>query len=227
MDSDTTKGRQTHERILSGLVEGDVDIMVGTQMITKGLDVPEVTLVGVVHADLALGLPDFRAAERTFQLITQVSGRAGRGKFKGKVVVQTYNPEHYSIVCGCQQNFLDFFKQEDEFRKELEYPPYSKIVLLRMSDQDGNQVVKFAKNLRAVINKINEKLKICSSIEILGPSPSPLAKLHGKTRWQIMLKSADPKQMKQLVHALDNYYFKNKNKMAVNFKIDVDPMNFL
>ena len=137
MDRDTVTSKRHFETILSGFRDRDYDILVGTQMIAKGHDIPNVTLVGVVSADIGLGMPDFRAAERTFQLLTQVAGRAGRGELRGRVIVQTINPEHYAIRCASAQNYAQFYDKEIEFRKAMRYPPFAALanVLVRSQEQ--------------------------------------------------------------------------------------------
>src|SRR5204863_271447 len=136
LDRDTVRGRDDFECTLNALNEGELDLLVGTQMIAKGHDIPGVTLVGVVGADAALGFPDFRAAERTFQLLTQVAGRAGRGDNPGRVVLQTYHPEHYSLVCARDQNYEEFYSREIVFRRTMHYPPFSALINILIHDKD-------------------------------------------------------------------------------------------
>lgn len=193
MDVDTTRRKGSHERILSAFRRREVDILVGTQMIAKGLDFPGVTLVGVVSADTSLNLPDFRSPERTFQLLTQVAGRAGRGGTPGEVIVQTYSPDHYSIVCAASHDYESFYRHEIESRRRLGYPPFSHIVNIVAAAPTEPEAVR-------AINTVTEGLYDAlggqegaerAGIEVLGPSPAPIVRLRGRYRWRVALKGPD------------------------------------
>ncbi|MCM0648731.1 primosomal protein N' [Clostridium swellfunianum] len=185
MDFDTTRKKNSYENIYNTFKEYKADILIGTQMIAKGLDFKNVTLVGVIAADLSLNLPDFRSAERTFQLITQVSGRAGRGEKHGKVIVQTYTPDHYSIVHSASNNYEGFYSDEISIRKDMNYPPFSKILLINLSSKNENLLIKSIQNIGYILKNM---LQNDDKIEMLGPCPSAISKINEQYRWQIILK---------------------------------------
>lgn len=223
MDSDTTTRRGDTERILRALAKQEVDILVGTQMITKGHDFPQITLVGVVAADLSLNVPDFRAGERTFQILTQVAGRGGRGDTPGLVIVQTFNPDHYAVRKAQNHDYQGFYDEEIKLRKNLFYPPYARLVNLHFSsvrkDQGRSGVAiigKLARSL-ALTNKMEKK------IEILGPAEAPVAKLRGRYRWQLLLKGDDTRAQAFIIDAIRA----EAVKQGLEVKVDVDPMNFM
>lgn len=183
LDLDSTSRKGSHEQILNQFKSGCTDILIGTQMVAKGLDFPKVGLVGVMAADTALNFPDFRSAERTFQLLTQVAGRAGRGDKEGRVVVQTYNPDHYSIVAAANHDYDGFFEQEIVFREQLNYPPFSKLVRILVSGSVENQVAKAANDLASILRG-----NLSEGEELLGPTPAPLLKIRERFRWHMVLK---------------------------------------
>jgi len=182
MDSDTTATRGSHQRLYRRFREGRADILIGTQMIAKGFDFPRVTLVGVVTADTALNLPDFRAAERTFQLLTQVSGRSGRGHGGGKVIVQTYHPGHYSVQTAAKHDYRSFYAAELELRRALLYPPFTDLVRFLLSGSGEAAVWEAAGSLAAVLEEKR------GAAELLGPAQAPLYRLKTVYRVQIILK---------------------------------------
>ncbi len=184
MDFDTTRRKNSYEEIYNTFKEKKADVLIGTQMIAKGLDFENVTLVGVVAADISLNLPDFRSSERTFQLITQVSGRAGRGKKSGKVVIQTYNPEHYSLKYASNNDYLGFYSEDISIREQLNYPPYSEIMSANFSSKNEALLIK---TIQSIGENIKDKLKN-SNITILGPCPCGIAKIKELYRWQIVFK---------------------------------------
>jgi primosomal protein N' (replication factor Y) len=195
MDVDTTRRKGSHATILKAFGERKVDVLVGTQMIAKGLDFPEVTLVGVVLADTSLNLPDFRAAERTFQLVTQVAGRAGRGLKPGRVLVQTYQPDHYSLLAAREHDYQSFFDQEIKYREQLEYPPFTSLVNMVLS---GEEELRVAETARAVADLLQDG---GFTGDILGPAPAPLAKLRGQFRYHVMLKGKEIGDMARQVRS--------------------------
>jgi len=217
MDRDTTSRKGAHQKLLQQMLERKVDVLVGTQMIAKGHDFPGVTLVGVLGADSILNLPDFRAAERSFSLLTQVAGRAGRSCGGGQVLIQTFNPDHYALGCASDQDYAAFFSQELPFRQELGYPPFGHLVNLILSGNNDKLVKSSAKQLANQIGKVTEK------VEVLGPSPCPLAKLRGKYRYQILLKSSDRPALRRLIDKIEP--MKNMILRGVGLVIDVDPMD--
>lgn len=190
-DRDTTAGRDTHEALLASFIDHEADILVGTQMIAKGLDLPFVTLVGVINADVALGLPDYRTAERAFQILAQVAGRAGRGLLGGRVIVQTYKPEHYAIQAAAEHDYASFYIEEIRFRTQLMLPPFrrmAKLVLMEPVQEHGREEAeRLAKGLR-----LHSRELALSATEILGPVPPFFSRVDGRYRWQIIVRSPDP-----------------------------------
>ncbi|HON43377.1 MAG TPA: primosomal protein N', partial [Bacillota bacterium] len=189
MDVDTTRRKGAHRAILGAFRAGHTDILVGTQMIAKGLDFPNVTLVGVVSADTALNLPDFRAAERTYQLISQVAGRSGRGDAPGTVVVQTYSPEHYSIVAAAAHDYRAFYEAEIASRREAGYPPARRMARILVRGIDESATARCAGMIASACRELD-----CVSdgtVEVLGPAPAPIPRIAGKYRWHLLLLSGD------------------------------------
>ena len=187
MDQDTTSGKTAHDEILTAFAAGKYDILLGTQMVAKGHDIKNVTAVGIISADTALNLPDFRAAERTFALLTQAAGRAGRGDLPGRVVVQTYNPEHYSIQAGACQDYRLFYQQEIVCRQELFYPPYSNLIKLTIQGGTKSKARRQAEQVAAALrNGFNGK-----TAEVLGPFPAPVSRISDRYRMNILLKTSD------------------------------------
>ncbi|MBN2524784.1 MAG: primosomal protein N' [Deltaproteobacteria bacterium] len=212
------------ENILSLLRNGEIDILVGTQMITKGHDFPSVTLVGVIQSDVGLHMPDFRAGERTFQLLTQVAGRAGRGDLPGIAMVQTFCPEHPAIACAQSHDYLSFSAQEMEARKELGYPPFGKLAALRLNSPDPDKVEQAARTLMV---KLREAWHLTQSanITILGPSPAPLAFLQNRHRWQIFIKAATYPLIRRLLEAIAPDIESPPNDVRI--RLDIDPVSML
>ncbi len=219
MDRDTTSRKGAHDKIIRGMMAGEIDILVGTQMIAKGHDFPRVTTVGVLGADSVLNFPDFRSAERSFSLLTQVAGRAGREKGGGKVYIQTYNPEHYALTCAIQHDYLAFYEQEVPFRQELAYPPCGYLANLVLSGNICNQVQTTADELSRYLLQQN------TAVEILGPSPCPLPRLRGKNRFQLLLKAAQRPALHRLLASLEG--FQKRMPKQVTLAIDVDPLDML
>ncbi len=185
MDFDTTRKKDSHESIYNSFKNQEADILIGTQMVAKGLDFKNVTLVGIIAADLSLNLPDFRSGERTFQLITQVSGRAGRGKKAGKVIVQTYSPDNYSIGYAVNGDYEGFFKEEIEIRRLMNYPPFTEILSINMSSEQEELLIKCIQNVGIILRNI---VADYDKIELLGPNPCMISKIKDSYRWQLMLK---------------------------------------
>ena len=216
MDSDVASGAAA-EPILAAMREGEADVLVGTQMVTKGHDLPRVALVGVVRADMGLGMPDFRAAERTFQLLTQVAGRAGRGDVPGRVVLQTYNPEHPCLAAARAQNYGAFFGWELENRRATGYPPFTHLALVRFSGKDEQATARAAAEVDSMLSG--------GPVRVLGPVPSPLARLRGRYRWQVLLKAGTRRQLHDLLGDVPDDAW--ARSMGVRLRVDVDPMDFL
>ena len=204
MDADTTKGKEGHEKILQEFAEGKADILVGTQMIVKGHDFPNVTLVGILAADLSLNVGDYRAAERTYQLLAQAAGRAGRGRKPGDVVLQTYQPEHYSVLCAAKQDYENFYEQELSLRQMLQYPPVSNILgVLVLSEKEEK-----AKKLAA---EIAGMMKLYEGVQVLGPTQAPLAKARDVYREIAYGKCSDYRVLRQMKNQLEA--FMNQQEM--------------
>ena len=216
MDIDTTSKKGEHERIIDSFGKGEYDILIGTQMIAKGLDFPRVTLVGVVSADSSLSSPDFRASENTFELLCQVSGRAGRSSSKGEVIIQTYNPDHYSIVLSKTHDYLSFYKKEMQMRKLLKYSPYYYMILLQISTKDYDLGFKEA-------NKISSYLRnnLNNDTIILGPSMASMFKVNNTYHYQIIIKYRKDEKLIPSLKYIDDIY-KNNNKL--NVELDFDPL---
>lgn len=221
LDRDTATTEKKRREILSKMKHGEIDILIGTQMVTKGHDFPNVTLVGIISADQSIHFPDFRSAERTFQLITQVSGRAGRDIHAGKVIIQTYSPEHLSIVTAGANDLTKFIETELETRKELSYPPFSRLANIRIVGPKEDGVAKTAKNLAKFIAEIST-----DHMKILGPSPAPLEMIRGKYRWQILLKSASAKALSETLSKIQSA-IDNKPPKNAQISIDVDPVGMM
>lgn len=221
MDSDTLKRKEDYRAILGEFRRGKIDILVGTQMIAKGLHFPNVTLVGIIYADLGLHLPDFRAGERTFQLLTQVSGRAGRGDVEGEVVVQAFTPFHPAIQYARRHDYIGFYEQEIEFREQLKYPPLSRVALLTMKGRNEDKVQFSADHLR---KELETKLKGWSDLIIAGPAPAPLARAETFYRYQIMLRT---KAMSKLSKLLAEMLEKQEWPDDITVATDIDPVDLI
>lgn len=221
MDVDTTKRKGAHEKILTKFGRHEADILLGTQMIAKGLDFPNVTLVGVLNADTSLNLPDFRSSERTFQLLTQVAGRAGRANKPGEVLIQTYNPNHYAIQLAKEQDYEAFYRYEMRIRKALSYPPYYFTVSLTLSHKDEQEVIKKSYEIVTLI-----KEGLTDKIKILGPTPKPVARTHNLYHYQIIIKYRFEDQLEIVLnHILDLTQAKENKKLRLI--IDHEPQSFM
>ncbi|MBP3635263.1 MAG: primosomal protein N' [Bacilli bacterium] len=217
MDIDTTSKKGSHEKIINSFLNHEYDILIGTQMIAKGLDFPLVTLVGVINADTLLNIPDFRSNEHTYHLLSQVSGRAGRDKLSGKVIIQTYNPDNYSISYSKNHDYIGFYNEEIKIRKNLKYPPYYFLTLIKI----GGKVYD---------NTLNESRKICSYIKrnisndmvVLGPSPSNISKINNTYYFQIIIKFRNKEKMKVI---LNNLVLLDENNNKINLSVDINPIN--
>lgn len=221
MDVDTTKRKGAHEKILTKFGRHEADILLGTQMIAKGLDFPNVTLVGVLNADTSLNLPDFRSSERTFQLLTQVAGRAGRANKPGEVLIQTYNPNHYAIQLAREQDYEAFYRYEMRIRKALSYPPYYFTVGLTLSHKDEQEVIKKSYEIVTLI-----KEGLTDKIKILGPTPKPVARTHNLYHYQIIIKYRFEDQLEIVLnHILDLTQAKENKKLRLI--IDYEPQSFM
>lgn len=221
MDRDTTSRKGSHGAILDQFRRKEADILVGTQMIAKGLDFPNVTLVGVISADTSLNLPDFRASERTFQLISQVAGRAGRGTEPGEVVVQTFDPENYAIQCAVNHDYLGFYQKEMELRSEVSYPPFASLVNVISRDADE----RVAKDRLETLAKLLRSAPMSErrGVELIGPQPAVLSKLRGEYRWHLVIRSADGDDARSLLKTA----FDSNIELRRHLVVDVDPVSML
>jgi primosomal protein N' (replication factor Y) len=202
-----------------------VDILIGTQMIAKGHDYPNITLVGVISADGALAVPDFRAPERLFQLLTQVAGRAGRGTLRGEVLIQTYRPEHDSITRAQQHDFHGFFESEIQRRQALSYPPYARLAKVLL---DGVQAERVQEASQWFVSVLERHIGAGNSLAILGPAEAPVAKIQNRYRWHILLKAPSSRSLHRcLVAALSDAKQNRQQYPGVRLSIDVDPLLFL
>lgn len=224
MDRDTTRRKGSILKILKGLRNQTTDILVGTQMVAKGHDFPNITLVGIICADLSLNFPDFRAGERTFQLLAQVAGRAGRGAVPGRVILQTYNPKHFAILSATKQDFQTFYNEEINFRKSLHYPPFSRMVQLNISGKDKEKTRQHALDIGDLCDTLKKNnSSFLKSVEILGPIEASLPRIAKRYRWQILLKCPSIKQLHRFLHQL---WFEKKANISirdVKVVLDVDP----
>ncbi|MDD6795085.1 MAG: primosomal protein N' [Clostridiaceae bacterium] len=221
MDVDTTKTKDSHEKIYNAFKNGEADILIGTQMVSKGLDFKDVTLVGILAADISLNIPDYRSGERTFQIITQVAGRAGRGDKKGRVIVQTYTPENSSLKYALQNDYESLYNDEISTRRAMNYPPFSKLFLINGLCKDENKLRKF---MNILIDRIQAILSEENEIEILGPSPCIITRIKDNFRWQIIIKGnitdEIKKNIKELLYELTKSVYNE-----IRISMDVNPNN--
>lgn len=224
LDRDAIKRKGDHDRLLTPFREGEADILVGTQMIAKGLDFPNVTLVGVINADYALTLPDFRAAERTFTLLTQVAGRSGRGEHPGEVFIQSYCPDHYSVKLALRQDYDSFFEREIRYRRVIGFPPFSRLVLWRVEGLSEDLARGKAWELYSIIG---EGLRSQSGVTVLPPVEAPLYRLRDHYRWQVALKSRDHKAFRPLLRSETLSRFLAQRRVGFRIVQDVDPLDML
>jgi primosomal protein N' (replication factor Y) len=216
-DRDTTRRRGSHNALLDRFARHRADVLIGTQMIAKGLDLPLVTLVGVISADTALNLPDFRAAERTFQLLEQVSGRAGRGPRGGQVIVQTYSPDHYAIRAAAEHDYAAFYAREHAFRLQQRYPPRARLARLLYRDSD---LVRCRQRVTDVRTRLEDSIAASAPahLDAIGPAPAFFSRLRGRWRWQIILRADEPQVLQALLQTLD---------LPPGWHVDVDPLDVL
>ncbi len=230
MDVDTTSKKGSHEKILDKVKNGEVDILIGTQMISKGLDFPNVTLVGIIAADISLNLPDYKSSERTFQLITQVGGRAGRGDYEGRAILQTYESNHYSIMTAQKHDYVGFYDTEILLRKEFNYPPFSNIISITIVGMNEKEVTKESKKLVSSLwIKLREKDVSFENNNILGPNPAPIVKIKSNYRWQVIIKCKDYEinDIKGIIEEICIIDKSKTNHYDTRFVIDINPISIL
>lgn len=224
MDSDSLIRKNEHIKILNSFQKGEIDILVGTQMIAKGLDNPNVTLVGVISADASFNLPDFRASERGFQLLTQVAGRVGRGEFTGNVLFQTYNPDFYALQTAREQNYKQFYDTEIVAREEFEYPPFSKIIRFILSCENQFRAEKASQEIALRLNTMVDKFGISEKLEVLGPTMCVFERLNGLYRFQILVKN----RMEEKGHGfISRFLHQIVLPKDIKLTVDVDPIDIL
>lgn len=222
MDADTTSKKNSHQEILDKYRRREANVLLGTQMISKGLDFPDVTLVGVITADTSLNLPDFRSGERTFQMIEQVAGRSGRAAKKGRVIVQTYSPEHYSIEYARCHDYKGFFEQETMLRHELGYPPFSSLANIIISGTIENEVIKYANEVGRFLD---ERIKNQTDVEKLGPTAATISRIKNRYRWQIVIKSKSEEILRKILKDLSDNCGEGQSNASIS--IDINPQNMI
>lgn len=224
IDSDVLTRKGEHIRLLDKFQKGEIDILVGTQMIAKGLDNPNVTLVGVISADASFNLPDYRASERGFQLLTQVAGRAGRGEFKGRVYFQTYNPDFYALESAKSQNYADFYSKEIISREEFDYPPFSQIIRIIMSSENKFRAEKSAQEITLRLHTMIEKFGFGERLDVLGPTPCVIERINSQWRFQILIKNKLEEKGHQFI---SGFLSKINAPKDIKMTVDVDPLDIL
>jgi primosomal protein N' (replication factor Y) len=228
MDRDSTRKKGYTFELLKQFSRREIDVLVGTQMVTKGYDFPDVTLVGVIGADFSLGFPDFRAGERTFQILSQVAGRAGRGEHPGRVMIQTYYPDHYAVTTARDHDYLSFFQKEIELREQLGYPPFSFLACLRLQGNHKQKAEDMArKTAERMIQVTGTWPKRGKDLQVLGPVEAPLSKLKGKYRWQIFIRSKGPNVLHVFLKKVGEDLKKMLRGSGVSLTIDIDPYQML
>jgi primosomal protein N' (replication factor Y) len=220
MDRDAVRRKGALAALLSRFRDGEIDVLVGTQMIAKGHDFPRVTLVGVISADVGLGMADFRASERTFQLLTQVAGRAGRGDRPGEAIIQTLYPDHYSIQLACQQDYAAFYERELKFRRAMQYPPLVSLVNTVVRARTFSGAMDDAAGL---VQRLRNAAGERAAYHVLGPAPAPLGRLRGEYRVQFLVKGSNRRQMREALLAA----VAGRRDLSRRTTIDVDPLSVL
>jgi primosomal protein N' (replication factor Y) len=222
MDSDTTAYKNAHRDILARFCSGEADILIGTQMIAKGLDIHRVTLVGVINADATLHMPEFRAGERTFQLLTQVAGRAGRGEWPGEVVVQTYCPEHYCIIAASSHDYEQFYESEIKIRRSMNYPPFTRLARVLLAHERQDLVKQWAAILAERLQQAAGERQ--ESVDVLGPAPAPLSRLKEKYRWQLILRGTFADSLRAVIKTGLDGFEKVVKSRDLLVHVDIDPL---
>jgi primosomal protein N' (replication factor Y) len=224
LDRDTVRKKGRTRDVLTEWRAGAIDVLIGTQMITKGHDVAGVTLVGVIHADLGLGVPDFRCAERTFQILTQVAGRAGRGERRGRVLLQTYRPDHFAVAAAARHDYDAFAHEELTARRELDYPPYSRMVLLRIEGPEQATTEALA---AAAGRSLRDLARKAEGLIVRGPAPSPIERIKGRHRYQIQIRSGDGKLARHAAARARAAFRERARSADIRLLVDVDPVEML
>ncbi|MCQ2559882.1 MAG: primosomal protein N', partial [Clostridia bacterium] len=218
LDADSTSRKGQHRRIYQSFKAGEADILLGTQMVSQGLDVPGVTLAGVINADTCLNLPDFRASERTFQLLTQVAGRAGRGANPGEVLIQTFSPDHYAIKLACEQDYQQFYQKEIALRRLLQYPPLVRLGRVLLWGKEEKMVWQLAEKAGKLFEKKFDLL-------VIGPAPAPLSKIKDRFRYHILLKAKSGQYLRNCLHQIKEEL--GSENARVTLAVELDPQNLM
>ena len=221
MDVDTVTKKNSHEQILNQFKNENIDILIGTQMVVKGHHFPNVTLVGVIAADTSLNMDDYRANERTFQILTQVAGRAGREKLPGKVVIQSYNPENFSIQCAKKQNYEMFYETEIALREQLKYPPFCDIILIGFNSLNIEELQQTSKFVYEYLNK-----NLGAEFKVFAPMPAPIDKIQNRIRYRIIIKGNMTEQANETLNNCMQEVYK-KDLKSTRISIDVNPNNMI
>jgi primosomal protein N' (replication factor Y) len=225
MDIDSTRRKGSQRSMVESFSSRKASVLLGTQMVAKGLDFPGVTLVGVIYADTQLNLPDFRASERTFQLLTQVAGRAGRGKRPGEVIIQTFLPEHPSLKAAARQDFELFCRGELSDRRELSFPPFSRLIDVSFTGADEGEVIQFSTLVKRGVEKRLRDGNM-KSVDVMGPAPYPVARVRNKSRWHITLRGRSLPELRAALDALKDVAAKERpGRIAVG--LDIDPIQLM
>ena len=228
MDQDTTRGKGSLVKILKDLKRGAIDILIGTQMVAKGHHYPNITLVGILCADLSLNFPDFRSGERTFQLLAQVAGRAGRGKRPGRVILQTFNPEHFCITTARDQDYHAYFDREIRFRESALYPPFCRLVQVIISGKDKGQTARSARQAGQICRQvIADRPSLQKTVQLLGPVTAPISRIRDRYRWQLLLKGTQVDHLHEVAEMLRQKAAQEISGKSVRLILDVDPVNML
>jgi len=223
MDRDTVSARGAHAKLLDEVASGRSAILIGTQMVAKGHDLPSIGVVGVVLADYGLHMPDMRASERVFQVVMQVAGRAGRGDVPGEVVVQTYQPEHYALTFAAHHDYRGFYEAETQFRRELGYPPFSRLVLLTVKGVKLDKVEAGA----AAAKKAFERAAKGTGVSVMGPAPAPVKRVRGKYRYNLLLRSKSVTKLHKVLDAGLAVLGGRDGLAACTLDVDVDPQSMV
>jgi primosomal protein N' (replication factor Y) len=225
MDADTTATKYAHERIFKSFRKGEIDILVGTQMLAKGLDFPRVTLVGVVLADVALNLPDFRAGERAFQLLMQVSGRSGRSHLGGEVIIQSYNPQHYAIQAAQKHDYSGFYQAEMKLRRQLKFPPYRHLTNVLLDSSSQKTALQTIRQL-ALIPRRLEKTPEAQDLTVMGPAAAPFSRIKGRFRFRFLMLASNTNLLKALGREINEAHRK-MHSARTRLTIDMDAFSML
>jgi len=224
MDRDTVMRKGAYQEILGKMKSGESNVLIGTQMIAKGHDIPGVTLVGIIDADVGIHLPDFRSNERTFQLITQASGRAGRGSIPGRVIIQTREPQHPTLLASANNKFKAFARFELERRQALHYPPFNALMRIVVSSEDLD--LAYSSSIR-VSQLLSNQDQLSESFVVLGPAPAPMERLRGRFRWHLLIKTEKKSTLSRLARALRTWKDAQKEKQEFRLSLDIDPIDML